>query len=60
MADRQILTAGEEEGLQLWQVQDFPYCLAWLHPVEQENWGRFHEHYTYLALKTNALTGKNQ
>jgi len=54
MTDREILSAGENDGLQVWEVQQFPYCLSWLSPVEQANYGRFHEDYAYLTLKTEA------
>ena len=52
MASREILAAGQEEGTQLWEVQKFPYSLAWLEPVEETRIGRFHECYTYVMLKT--------
>lgn len=52
MASREILACGKEEGTQLWEVQKYPYFLAWLEPVEETEYGRFHEAYTYVMLKT--------
>lgn len=60
MASREILAAGEEEGTQLWEVQKFPYGLAWLEPVEPARYGRFHEDYAYVMLKTTEGKGSEK
>jgi len=54
MASREILACGQEEGTKLWEIQKFPYVLAWLEPVEGKQYGRFHEKYSYVMLNTAA------
>ena len=58
MACRELLKAGDDEGIQVWEVRRFPFPLPWLEPIDITELGQFHESYTYIILNTTEGKGE--